>query len=536
MKINVTILFLLLISITSGWAAPLDAYQSFSVAFEQNGQPIPVADHQVSLERKEFAIAITFYGFTGKAAILIKPSYSSQFYEKAQNGMPLTELIAPGLGMAEPRTTDKSLSVTDRNGVHYWFHEADRSRFHQVLLTDSNLTAKRYIARLNNSEHGSILLADCPADELYLVFVRPIGGAIVQQEYMKIIFQPGTGEKPTLTQLKDRRTLYEQLLRKAQQEFDGKSYQTAVDELTQAIALEANDYRAYGIRALAFKALKKKTEALQDINQAISLNPDRWINYTVRAELQANIDDSITDYTRAIELSNQQNQPSPIPYRGRASLYMRKVNLDLALEDLNKTVQLSPMDKQAFALRAIIYTMRDQKNEAIEDVTKCISLDPHDYELLKIRSTLYQAQGLHQVALADLNQALTINPWYEQAYPLRAAIYQTTGQYDLAIADYTRALQNNSSNPFLLYSRGTAYQANGQLKEAIADFDKTTAVLPSHAVAYYAKGIAHKELGNKQAAIKAFEQFLTHALSTDPNIPTARKWLQELNQALGAVA
>lgn len=536
MKIYIAMILILFASITSGWAASLDDYQSFSVAFEQEGQAVPMVDHTVTLERKEFAIVITFHGFNGKTAILIKPSYGSQFYDKAQNDLPLTELTAPGLGMAEARTTGKSLSLNDRNSVHYWFHDPEKSRFHQVLLNDGDLTAKRYIARLYSSEHDSIPIAECPADELFLVFIRPAGGAVVQQEYVKIVLLPGSGEKPTLVQLKDRHILYGQLLREAQQAFNQKEYPTAIEKLTQAIALDSTDYKAYGVRAITFKALQKKVEALQDINQAILLNPDGWINYTVRAELQANLDDSITDYTRAIEISTRQNQISYIPYLARARLYVQKLKLDLALEDLNKSLQLNSSDKKVFALRAVIYAMRNQTAEAIEDVTKCISLDPHDYEALMIRSSLYQVQGLHQLALADINQALVINPWYEQAYPLRAAIYKTTGQYDQAIADYSRALQRDAANHVLLYSRGSVYQAKGQQKEAIADFNKIIALRPSYAAAYYAKGISYKELGNKQAAIEAFEQFLAHALPIDPNIMTAKKWLQELNKELGVAA
>lgn len=117
---------------------------------------------------------------------------------------------------------------------------------------------------------------------------------------------------------------------------------SATDYLTQAIALDSENPRAFNNRAVAYLNMGNKLpDAEEDLSTALNLNPnyaDALINmgslYFHRGEYQQ----AIASYSQA--LANQPDYFEAILNRGMA--YRKLFNFEAALEDFRKAMLLAP--------------------------------------------------------------------------------------------------------------------------------------------------------------------------------------------------
>ena len=155
-----------------------------------------------------------------------------------------------------------------------------------------------------------------------------------------------------------------------------------------------------------------------------------------------------------------------------------KGDLDGAIADYSKAIELNPRYAEAHLNRGKARRAKGNLDGAIEDYERAIELDP-------------------QIALNNRDVI--------QAFNNRGFI--RVSQYDMegAIADYDRAVQVSPENPDPYIKRAEARLIKGDLREAIIDFDKAIALPPrasSAALAYAGRGFTHLLLGNEEEARK----------------------------------
>ena len=83
----------------------IDKY--FAVAFEQNGQLVPIEDHQVTLQKKTFSIVLYF---KEPGSVLVNSALQPESFEQARDGVPFERIRGfADLGMAEEPFNPKTL-------------------------------------------------------------------------------------------------------------------------------------------------------------------------------------------------------------------------------------------------------------------------------------------------------------------------------------------------------------------------------------------------------------------------------------------
>jgi len=80
-------------------------------------------------------------------------------------------------------------------------------------------------------------------------------------------------------------------------------------------------------------------------------------------------------------------------------------------------------------------------DQAITDYNRALEINPRDAEAYNNRGIAYDDKSQHDQAITDFNRALKINPRLAGAYNNRGFAYDLKGQYDQAITDYTMALK-----------------------------------------------------------------------------------------------
>lgn len=254
------------------------------------------------------------------------------------------------------------------------------------------------------------------------------------------------------------------------------------------------------------KAIESRTDASAT---------DRAALFISRAEAyddKNDLDRAIADLNKAIELDPN----SVLAFENRGTLFVRSGKPDRAIEDYNEAIRLDPNYAQAHADRGVAYYVKDDYARAIENYSEAIRLDPKHAVSYSNRAAAYKKAGRNDRAIADESEAIKIDPDRPEFYDNRGLSYAHNRDYDLAIADYDKAISLKKEAKFYT-NRGDSYQFKGNLDRAIADYGDAIKLNPKFTLAWNNRGAAYKRKGDLEAALSNYEQ----ALKLNPRMTTA---------------
>ncbi len=152
-----------------------------------------------------------------------------------------------------------------------------------------------------------------------------------------------------LTNYKNNYLLIQQQYQKAEQAlqlnnqaiklFQSEDYQTAIQTLNQAIALNPGEIKLYLNRGVAYSKLNSHYSAIANYNKAIQIQP------------------------RSAEA-----------YYYRGDEYLQQGEFETALSDYNQVIQLNPNYSSAYLDRGFIYAEIGDKQKAVDDLMQAAKL------------------------------------------------------------------------------------------------------------------------------------------------------------------
>jgi tetratricopeptide (TPR) repeat protein len=146
--------------------------------------------------------------------------------------------------------------------------------------------------------------------------------------------------------------------------------------------------------------------AIQELNQAINLNP----NYA-------------------------------LAYKHRGDAFGDKGQLDKALADYNRALAIDSQYLAAYLHRGTIYSTQSQFDQAISEYNRALEINPNYTPALYSRGNLYANLGKYDQAVADYDRALEIDPRYGHAYVRKGLACEKVGRPQEALAAYKAYLQ-----------------------------------------------------------------------------------------------
>ena len=289
-------------------------------------------------------------------------------------------------------------------------------------------------------------------------------------------------------------------------------------------------------RALDKSEKGKNQEALEDLNNAIDLDPNYADSYNRRGAIRDELGDkngALEDYNNAIALDS--NYAKPYYNRGR----IRRLSGDIqgAIADFNKVIEVEPGFTDAYVLRGLVRYTSSDKSGSIEDFTKTIELDPKHANAYLYRGIARTDLGDKENSSADYNKAIELDPKNVDAYNTRAQFRLVLRDIKGAIEDHTKAIELDPKN-FLTYAlrgeirlfylndnqgaledfnktielnrnshigyidRGTAQYRLGKLQKALDDYNRGIAIKPDYDVAYSNRSLVRIDLGDRRGAIE----------------------------------
>jgi tetratricopeptide (TPR) repeat protein len=159
--------------------------------------------------------------------------------------------------------------------------------------------------------------------------------------------------------------------------------------------------------------------------------------------------------------------------------FSKKANLDSAIADFTKAIEINPKDVVAYGNRGLAWHKKGDYDKAIADFTKVTEIDPKYAPTYYNRGLTWEKKGDYDKAIADYSKAIEIDPKLGWAYNNRGNAWSNKGDLNKAIADFTKAIGINPNYAEAYYNRGLAWHKKGELDKAKADRDKAIEINPS---------------------------------------------------------
>ena len=186
----------------------------------------------------------------------------------------------------------------------------------------------------------------------------------------------------------------------------------------------------------------------------------------------------IVHCTQAIEKGGLSDENLAITYSNRGNSFFDLGNLERAIEDYNKALQLNPDDTVTLSNRGAAYIVLKRYDEALEDFTRASALEPSNYVALSNRCWVLVLRGKLDAALSDCNRALELSPNDPFSLSSRAMIHMKKGRMEEALADSNRAVEFGRQVWEAFFYRGLIHEAAGKPAAARADFERARELAP----------------------------------------------------------
>jgi tetratricopeptide (TPR) repeat protein len=133
------------------------------------------------------------------------------------------------------------------------------------------------------------------------------------------------------------------------------------------------------------------------------------------------------------------------PYKPRAYInrgieYMATQKYNMAIDDLNKAIELNPQYANAYYNLGIISRNEGKFDRALEDYSKAIVLKPDYYNAYTNRGEVYILKGEYSDGIQDLNKAIELDPNLPYAYVNRGIAESNLGNKEKSCRDFKRAI------------------------------------------------------------------------------------------------
>lgn len=187
-------------------------------------------------------------------------------------------------------------------------------------------------------------------------------------------------------------------------------------------------------------------EAMEDFKEALRLGVTEVVVY----DYMARVYDGKKIPRKAIEILNEGLEKFPrscLLLQNRAAQYLELENVDMALGDYNKIIEIDPGDSYIYLVRGQLYESLGRNREALSDYKNAIACEkksvpvPLSLELRKARGVLLGKTGKHREAVEQLSEAIEKDRSDDESYRLRGLEYEALECYPEALADYNRSIE-----------------------------------------------------------------------------------------------
>jgi tetratricopeptide (TPR) repeat protein len=147
-------------------------------------------------------------------------------------------------------------------------------------------------------------------------------------------------------------------------------------------------------------------------------------------------------------------------------------------------LSLGIADAELFILRADCYRKTGEMDKALTDLEKYLEIYPGDKTAMSLSGKVEAASGDNLKALEYFSENLKLHPNDSECYIDRANSYFVSRSWVWAIQDYSMSLDLKPGNPEVWLNKGIALLNSGRMDDACHDFRKSMSLGNKRAADY----------------------------------------------------
>jgi tetratricopeptide (TPR) repeat protein len=270
----------------------------------------------------------------------------------------------------------------------------------------------------------------------------------------------------------------------------------ALEQMGQAIAMNPEKPLLYSMRGTLLAASGRVEQALADLERALTLDPSDLTAITTIAYIawaRGDLEAALSRYNQVVEL-----EPGEwLGHAGQAMIAFERGDVQAALDALDRADEVSPdaailliarglvlekVGAEALATAAYSRARRlaagtDPSSQFIGLVTSGqYAVVPPYFFLLEC--VTFDPQENIEKALERCDQALEIDPTYFDALWKRGQLHAARGELEAAVADYTAAIAADPSWPWVYYLRARSLVRLRRIDAARSDLARALELNP----------------------------------------------------------
>ncbi len=213
---------------------------------------------------------------------------------------------------------------------------------------------------------------------------------------------------------------------------------------------------------------------------------------------------ALEDINKAIEL----NPTDPNMFFQRGKIMSRMFNHKAAEENFSMALSMQPYMVDALLARSIELRYLHKYDAAFRDIFQAASIDPNNPKVFYSFGNLQAATKNYKEADSCYSKVIKLSPKYADAYNNRAYCKLMQGDYQNAITDCNQALQlmGERPSPIVFNNLGQAYRELNKLDTALVCFNRAIDLDNHFAQAYFERGKAYLKFNQIENACMDWHQ------------------------------
>lgn len=253
---------------------------------------------------------------------------------------------------------------------------------------------------------------------------------------------------------------------------------------------------AYFVLCNVLLSLEDTVKAMESIDKAVKISKKEELYRNKRGRLylqQGKLDLAKKDF----EYILKNNEAYVSAYLGLGLVDLRMNNIDRAIENFTKAVNLDNKFQDGYSWRALAYELKLQYNEALNDHITALYLgfSAFDYDRLLYISSFRFSETLSRLE-SVASKDKTTSMWDH----IIGSLYEDNGQYEVAIEWYTKGYEQGRDD-YYLGEIAKCYTSLGNYACALRYINDAIEVDKSEASYYISRADIHDMMGNYQDAL-----------------------------------
>lgn len=232
-------------------------------------------------------------------------------------------------------------------------------------------------------------------------------------------------------------------------------------------------------------------------NTSSTENNDKTVDSAVVTG--APISKELSDLNKAISSS----PGNPSSYNDRAKYYVQHKQLDFALEDIAKGLQIDTTYMPLYNTLADYHLHKGEPAQAKAALDKALKVNPKSYMTHVKLGELYYLVKKYDLAFEKINDGLKINKYYSDAYFWKGMIYRERKDNARALSNFMTAVEQDPDN-FKAYMQMGLLSIETGKKDALDHFNAAIKIRPNSTEGFYARAYYYQTNKELDKAIQDY--------------------------------